>query len=259
MRQEVGEMAPVKQLKFSFSPESIVELRERLGLSQAEFSKSLGVPPNTLSRWEIGTTTPDAKSLAAIHSIAMERGISPSFFRKRKLNSKQAHLFVVSDLRSIPVQYQYLVEFDAWVRGECERRFSETSRRTFKAYDRTSDWTRSHWGKAQKLDELDWEVQESNEDQTKDVIHYCKSRCGQDPSRTTLILIARDGDYADLLEDLKDWGVRVYLIGVGFSQDLTVVVGKKRLIELPWPDNSPRISLDPTYHPWLANRISGIW
>ena len=248
-------MAPVSQREYRFSPESIAELRERLGQSQKDLARSLGIPPNTVSRWEIGATTPDATSLAAIHSIAMERGITPRFFRK----AEQTRLFVVWDFKSIAAQDQYLPDLDAWARAEFEGRFSATTQRTFKAFVRTSQWYTAFRYTAGKLDDLDWEIRENSEDLTDEIIHYCKSRCGQEPSRTTLILIARDGDYSKMIRELKEWGVKVYLIGVGFNQDLVKAVGTKRIIELPWPDNSPRLSLNPTYHPWLANLVSGIW
>ena len=242
-------MAPVNQKQYRFSPESIVQLRERLGLSQAELARSLGVPPNTLSRWEIGTTTPDASSLAAIHSIAMERGITPSFFRKRKQTAKQSRLLVVWDFQNIPAQDQYLRELDAWIRAECEERFSATSQRTFKAFVRLSQWYRKVSDTASELDDLDWVVQKRSEDLTEEIIHYCKSRCGQDSSLTTLILIANDGVYADIINELKDWGVKVYLIGVGFGQDLVDAVGERHLIELPWPQGSPSLSSNPFVSP----------
>ena len=35
----------------------------------------LGVPPNTLPRWETGWAVPDANSLAAVYSVAMEHHV----------------------------------------------------------------------------------------------------------------------------------------------------------------------------------------
>jgi len=59
-----------------------VELREALGLNQAALARELGVPTNTLSRWETGATTPDANSLAAVHSVASDHGVDLRFFRR---------------------------------------------------------------------------------------------------------------------------------------------------------------------------------
>ena len=68
--------------EYRFSPESLVEIRERLGLSQAKLAERLKVPVNTLSRWERSDTTPDANALAAIHSIAVKGGLKPEFFQR---------------------------------------------------------------------------------------------------------------------------------------------------------------------------------
>ena len=68
--------------EYRFSPESLVETRERLGLSQAKLAERLNVPVNTISRWERKDTTPDANALAAIHSIAVKGGLKPEFFQR---------------------------------------------------------------------------------------------------------------------------------------------------------------------------------
>ena len=77
-------MAPVKPGRFKFDPGSIVQVRKHLGLSQKKLAALLGVPANTLSRWETGATTPDADSLAAIYSVAAQHGMSAQLFHRRK-------------------------------------------------------------------------------------------------------------------------------------------------------------------------------
>ena len=249
-------MAPVNQKLYRFSPESIVQLRERLGLSQAELARSLGVPPNTVSRWEIGTTTPDAASLAAIHSIAMERGITPSFFRKKrkKQTVKRTRLLVVWDFENLAAQIQHVPDIDAWLRAECEKRFPKTTHRIFKAFVRATPGY-SLYDPSDTLENHDWKVWEESENLDETVIDHCKSDCGHEPSRTILVLVARDGDYADMINELKDRKVQVYLLGFGFSQELVNAVGKRRLIELPRPDNDLFASLGIRDHPWISNAV----
>ena len=75
--------------EYEFSPSSLVEMRERFGFSQANLAGQLDLPPNTISRWERGETTPSANYLAAIYSIAKGKGIEPVFFRRRR-NVKQS-------------------------------------------------------------------------------------------------------------------------------------------------------------------------
>ena len=68
--------------EYQFSPSALREVREHLGLSQAQLAKRLNLPTNTVSRWERGETSPDANSLAAIYSIATGAAYEPAFFRK---------------------------------------------------------------------------------------------------------------------------------------------------------------------------------
>ena len=242
-------MAPVKQQRYRFSPESIVELRKRLSLSQAELATSLGIPQNTVSRWETGATTPDATSLAAIHSIAMERGITPSFFKKRKKQTmKRNRLLVAWDFPNLAAQIQHVPDIDAWLRAECEKRFLTTTQRTFKAFVNATPGYSLNDPTDTLLDH-DWKVWEESQDLDETVIDHCKSDCGQDPSRTILILIAKDGDYVDMINELNSLNVEVHLLGFGCSQELVNAVGKRRLIELPRPDNDLFASLGIRHHP----------
>lgn len=73
---------------YRFSPSSLLETREQLGLSQSGLAGRLGLPVNTISRWERGDTTPDANALAAIYSIGVKEGLEPEFFQ-RSLNMTQ--------------------------------------------------------------------------------------------------------------------------------------------------------------------------
>ncbi len=90
-------MAPVNQGMYEFKKDSLTEIRKRMGVSQNKMAELLGVPANTLSRWETGATVPDAGALAAIYSLAREQGVdTPLFFGMRstplelKISSKQS-------------------------------------------------------------------------------------------------------------------------------------------------------------------------
>ena len=78
-------MPPVNPelFEFEFDPNSIRLVRGKLDLSQSTFATRLDLPVNTISRWETGATTPDASSLAAIWSIAIQNRIEPRFFKSR--------------------------------------------------------------------------------------------------------------------------------------------------------------------------------
>ena len=74
-------MTPNKRPIYEFKKESLIEVRQQLGISQGRMAELLGKPANTLSRWETGSTVPDAESLALIYSLARENGVEPpSFF-----------------------------------------------------------------------------------------------------------------------------------------------------------------------------------
>lgn len=98
-------MSPIKQGLYEFKKESLIEIRKKLGLSQGKMAELLGVPANTLSRWETGATIPDAGTLASIYSLARELGLdTPSFFGVRedlpsiKMGSSDARQGSISSL-----------------------------------------------------------------------------------------------------------------------------------------------------------------
>ena len=92
-------MTPIKQGLYEFRRDSLIDLRNSLGINQGKMAELLNVPANTLSRWETGATVPDAESLAAFYSLAQDHGsISPSFFGVRsqslevKMSSKTSDM-----------------------------------------------------------------------------------------------------------------------------------------------------------------------
>jgi transcriptional regulator with XRE-family HTH domain len=79
-------MNPINDGMYEFNKEALIEIRKLMSVSQGKMAELLGVPPNTLSRWETGVTVPDGVALAAIYSIAKEHGVTnpPPFFAIRK-------------------------------------------------------------------------------------------------------------------------------------------------------------------------------
>jgi hypothetical protein len=187
----------------------------------------------------------------------MENGLTPTFFRKTKKQTiKRTRLLVIWDFAGLAARFHHVPDVDAWIRAECERRFSTTTQRTYKAFVHATKWP-SPFDPSNTLQDRGWRVWEEGEDIVDTAIDHCKSDCGHDPSSTILVLVARDGDYAQMINEIKSLNVRVYLFGFGCSQELVNAVGGKRYIELPWPDNSPRLFFDSTHHPWLEHRAGG--
>ena len=84
------------------------------------------------------------------------------------------------------------------------------------------------------LDKLGWRVYKypQNIDDELDAQSY--GDCLQHPEDTIFVLISRDGDFADLLHDLRQKGVSMYVITPeNSSQKLIEAVGEKRWIHIP--------------------------
>ena len=215
-------MAPVKPGRFKFDPGSIAQVRNRLGLSQKKLAALLGVPANTLSRWETGATTPDADSLAAIYSVAAQHGLSAQFFRRREKMAKAAkgrtRLLAFWDLQHLSphvfVLPSFLDDANASVRQELDRRFSATSLRQFKAFVQQSTVFVHGYEPTDHLQRLGWRMWEDTEDMSDEIISQVKSDCGHEPENTILVLLTHPGRdvFANLVRELKSKGVEVYLM-----------------------------------------------
>ena len=156
-------MAPIKAGKYEYKPETLVRLREQMGLTQAKMAERLGVPSNTLSRWETGATKPDAESLAAIYSLAMEKGITPVFFQKRRPLVKQSkgrsRLLVMWDVQNVSPPAHQVAAMTSWIRGELDHRFANASYRRYKAFASPHQTAATD-----VLEQLGWRVWEDEED-----------------------------------------------------------------------------------------------
>ena len=241
-------MGPVKAGKYEYRPESLVGLREKLRFTQVKMAELLGVRPNTLSRWETGSTIPDADSLAAIYSVAMEHAVQPHFFQQWEstpTRQKERHrLAVMLDYPNMRVSAHQLSQLDDRIMEAIERRignYDKISNPVFKAFVGGYDsLTRN------ALQQLDWRVAQhadtglgfpwtSTSDLPISVAAQARSYCGEDPTGTTFVLVTNDGDYSSLLHDLKRKQVLVYLFTLeqGYNQHLVAAVGKKKWARLP--------------------------
>ena len=227
-------MAPVKAGKYQFRSDSLVQVREQVGLSQAKMANLLGVPANTLSRWETGATSPDAESLAAIYSVAMEHDIPPDFFQRRRPMPKQgkgpSRLLVMWDFQNLGVRENRVTSLNSWLREEMDKRFPGTSYRRFKAFSHPKQEAATD-----KLQELGWRVFEDDVDMDEEIANQSKSDCGHEPKDTILVLVTKDGDFKELVAASKRKGVTVYLVTPpqGHSQSLVQAIGGKNWIKLP--------------------------
>ena len=241
-------MAPVKPSVYAFDPKSITKTRDKLNLTQKQMSEQLGVPVNTLSRWETGSTTPDANSLAAIHSLAVKQGHNPGFFKKAPTakaataqvpkakatkgitaNGNRKRVVVMLDFQNLGVSAKNVTHLDDWVMEQLKQVRSSTDFELYKAFARPDQDAA-----IQKLRKLEWKIQESSTDLDKAIVQQSKSNCGQDSDGTTLFLITKDGDFAGLIKELREWGTNVYVGSPqGTSQKLIKAAGGRHWLQMP--------------------------
>ena len=192
---------------YKFYPDVLVEVRSRLRLSQVEMARSLKVPPNTLSRWETGKTTPDAHSLAAIYTVAQKGGLNVNFFRY-STQGQRNRLVVVLDFQNLPVSAADVPKMDELVMRELDRISPSSDQDLFKAF-----CSADQGNAAAELRRLKWRVRVGESDLDTQIVQECKSDCGHNPDDTILVICSKDGDFAGLVEEMRGWGVLVYVMG----------------------------------------------
>jgi transcriptional regulator with XRE-family HTH domain len=247
-------MTAVKKGIYEFDPNSIKIIRQKLNLSQSDLAQMVGdeTTKTTISRWENAKSTPDAKSLAIIYSIAAQGGIMPEFFKKSENRSGRSRLISSWDLQNWSPRYDNLKTTAELIKRTLSEKFPSATYKLFKLFATDSSqnsslnnnqyfnqyfqqwWATLNPTKNDNLDELGWRVKKyaQNVDEELDAQSY--SDCMQDPKDTTFVLISKDGDFAGLIQDLRKEGVSTYLIAMqGSSQKLIESVGEKRLIYLP--------------------------
>ena len=62
-------MTSVKQVCYSETMNEVKELRQKLGLTQAEFAVKLGVAEYTVRRWECGASKPSRMARKLLEEI----------------------------------------------------------------------------------------------------------------------------------------------------------------------------------------------
>ncbi len=206
-------MAPIRpdHHDFAFKPETLDALRKRLELTQAALAEHLDVPVNTVSRWETGATTPDANALAAIFSVAKERGVTPQFFKRRAtLKQKQpTQLLFAWDFQNRGLDASDVEEEWPPMRKYLDLLFPKTrSSRRYLAY------TSPHqYGAAQELEHQGFQVFTGFFDADAQLIRDVKAACQSRPSKTVVFLVTDDGNFGNLLLELKQMGVEAYVWG----------------------------------------------
>ena len=203
-------MTPTKKGRYKFRKESLIDIRKRMDIPQGKMAELLGVPANTLSRWETGTTVPDADSLAAIYSVAKENGITPVFFDVTREAGRSRpfrySLIVIWDFQTLGMPAYWVRDANKSIEAELNRRFVEMTP-IFKAFTHPTQQEA-----AKELEDLGWRVWEGEQKVYDDIIEQAKSDSGQNPEGSVLVLISRDDNFVDLIDQLTERGVQVYVM-----------------------------------------------
>ena len=240
---------------FVFQASGLVDLRRKLDLNQAELAESLDVPVNTLSRWERGSNVPDANALAALFSIAKERGLKPEFFKQRVgtiVNRDVRKTLVVQwDLQNISLEaddVEHLIP-DIWKYFRLV--FPNLEARHGVVYGSGMDGglqqTLRKWNVAVRntVYNADGQLIREGEQIFKlgqnniassplwQSIDIVPRQSEIDPTRAVYVLLSNDGDYADFLRRIKEAGAEVFVCGhSNCSQRLVRAVGSDHF--MPW-------------------------
>ncbi len=212
-----------------FNSNGIAEVRNKLGLTQEQLAQKLGVAKTAISRWEKGTVKPDAESLAAIYSVAVEKGIDPTFFKPSNTKQGRTKLIIAWDFQNLALMWNEIPRISEWIKKDLAKKFPTVSYNLYKVFA-----SPFHSLATNELSNQGWRVREYSHDIDEELDSQSWSDCNQAPEDTIFILITRDGDFVDLIQDLRKKGVRVYLMAPeNSSLRLVEAVGKKRRIPLP--------------------------
>ena len=205
-------MVPIRPDHFNyiFDPNTLDSLRKQLGLTQAALAKELDVPVNTVSRWETGATTPDAKALAAIYSIVKKRGVTPQFFTSLKQAQNQPiNLVFVWDFQSRDFEASDIEDEFLYIREYFDLCFPNTHpSRHFLAYGPSPLLE-----VRAELRRLGFVVVESYSFINPEIIRHVQEACRTQSARSVVILGTDSGNLSDMLLELKRMNVDIYIFG----------------------------------------------
>lgn len=208
-------MAPIRpdHFDYSFRPSVLENIRKQLGLTQAKLAEFLDIPVNTVSRWETGSTVPNADALAAIYSIAKEGAVTAQFFQKKAnvkaMQRQRTKLILAWDYQNIGLNASEVAPEWSYMRKYLDLLHPGTkSSRQLWAYSSPFQLNAST-----ELEKLSFQVYSGVFDADGQLAQDVLEECQKNPNRTVLVLVADDGDYTEMLRRAKEMGVDVYIWG----------------------------------------------
>ena len=225
---------------YRFRPAVLRELRGQLNLTQAQMAGLLEIPVNTLSRWELGSNLPDANALAAVYSVAAERGIRPQFFEERSAMNKRKtrkDRIIDWDFQNLGVEAENIEDTIEELIEYMDCVYGRSGNDALRVY--VSPWG-INFSQSQTLRQAEFEVVQcySNADRKimEDGESLFSSSSDFHPKESAYVLISDDGDYADYLKGFRTLGVETFVVGTDeCSQKLIRAVGQDHFIPLNRP------------------------
>ena len=137
-------------------------------------------------------------------------------------------------MANLPVLAFEAERANEFVRNMITQRVPHAQSTLLKAFSRPE-----HSNATDVLERLGWRVWEDLVNWDQDIFDQAMSDSGQGPEETVVFLITADADFTDLVEDLKQSGVRVYVVAPStVTPALVGVVGSRR--HIAWPSKQER-------------------
>ena len=144
-------------------------------------------------------------------------------------SGRRHRVMVALDFQNLGVSAGNVEAMDSWIRGEVDRRFRTASHEVYRAYCRPDQVAATA-----VLRRLHWRVTPTDSDADQRIIQDAKSYCGESPEDTVLFLCTKDGDFVNLVQEMRHRGARVYGMGPSnSSQGLMQTIGRRRWIQYP--------------------------
>jgi transcriptional regulator with XRE-family HTH domain len=225
-------VTPTKTGPYVFDAGTIRRLRERLDWSQAKLALELQIPINTVSRWESGATTPDARSLASIYSVAKANGQEISFFGRAEgvvtTVQQRTRAIVVWDYQNMGIRYGGFGETAEQLLRFIRSRYPGISI----AHAVVFTDHMSGWQIRSEIQDAQFELDDSESgDRDSDIAELLLRLSAKKAGRTVVFLVSKDGDFATTIEQVRAKGAHVWVWGGGEeSERLVRAVGRKYVI-----------------------------
>ena len=142
-----------------------------------------------------------------------------------------SRLVVMLDLQNVGISANSVKMFDDRLMADLDNLFPRFENENIESWELFRAYPGVNQEEAAKeLRRLEWRIpRDRKRDWDARIIQDSKSTCMQDPENTILVLCTRDGDYADLIRELEEDGVDVYIASQSMpSHKLLNAIGGNR-------------------------------